>query len=65
MEVDGELMLMGELLMLGQGGLDASPIFVDFKKIPRDQRRRIIECGMNCAATVRGKVGKVMMQHHS
>ncbi|QFU16568.1 hypothetical protein [Microvirga thermotolerans] len=62
-EVAGRLQLVGEMLMLGSGDFDANPLFVEFKEVPRDQRRRVVEdCNLGCRATVRGKIGSVMFQ---
>lgn len=64
-EVSGNLVMMGEMALLRFDATDTSPLMLDFKGVPREQRRLMLErCGMlGCTATVRGRVGRVM--HHS
>ena len=63
-EVSGTLMLSGEMALLTSGAMDASPLLVDLKAVPRDQRRALLErCTTpGCAVTMRGKVDRVMKQ---
>lgn len=63
-EVSGNLVVMGQMAMLRSDAMDTSPLLVDFDAVPREQRRAMLErCGMlGCAATIRGKVERVMAQ---
>ena len=63
-EVSGTLMLSGEMALLASGATDSSPLLVDLKALPRDQRRALLErCTVpGCAITMRGKVDRVMEQ---
>ena len=63
-EVSGTLMLSGEMALLASGATDSSPLLVDLKAVPRDQRRALLERCMvpGCAVTMRGKVDRVMKQ---
>lgn len=61
--VTGALQQVGELVLLKQALFDANAIFIDVKRVPREERRRILElCARGCTATVSGKVERVMMQ---
>lgn len=63
-EVSGNLILSGEMALLGSGATDTSPFLVDLKAVPRDQRRALLEqCTVpGCAVTMRGKVDRMMEQ---
>lgn len=63
-EVSGNLMLAGEMALLRSGTTDISPIFVDLKAVPREQRRALLErcTDLGCTVTLRGKVDRVMEQ---
>jgi hypothetical protein len=63
-EVSGNLMVVSEMALLRSGSEDTSPLAVDIKAVPREQRRTALEhCGvLGCAATVRGTLGRVMAQ---
>ena len=63
-EVSGNLMLSGEMALLGSGATDTSPFLVDLKAVPRDQRRALLERCMvpGCAVTMHGKVDRMMEQ---
>lgn len=58
-EVSGNLVPMGEMAFLRSGPMDTSPLVVDSKAVPREQRRAMFErCGVSgCATTVPGDVG--------
>jgi hypothetical protein len=59
-EIAGELHQMGELATLGSGLIDMSPVFIDIKTLPRDQRKAILgRCNPGCQAIVRGRVDVV------
>lgn len=63
-EVSGTLMLSGEMALLASSATDASPLLVDLKAVPRDQRRALLErCTVpGCAVTMHGTVDRVMEQ---
>ena len=63
-EVSGNLMIVSEIALLRSGSEDASPLVVDVKAVPREQRRKALDrCGaLGCAATVRGTVDRMMTQ---
>ena len=63
-EVAGTLMPLGEMAVLRSGDMDPSPLFVELKAVPREQRRTLLErCGMpGCDVTIRGLVAPVMAQ---
>lgn len=61
-EVAGNLMLAGEVGLLGSDRRDSSPVVVDMKVVPREQRRAVLDrCSdLACAVSVRGTVGQVI-----
>lgn len=62
-ETLGRVSTMGEMVVLSAGQMDTSPIFVDATRVPRDQRRKLVEqCNLGCRAMIRGTIGTVMMQ---
>lgn len=63
-EVSGNLILSGEMALLASGTTDTSPLLVDLKAVPRDQRRALLERCMvpGCTVTMRGKVDRMMEQ---
>jgi hypothetical protein len=61
--VRGNLSIVGDLAMLGTEGelFDSTPVNVDLKKLPREQRKAILEdCSKGCTANITGKVGKLV-----
>lgn len=62
-EVQGRMVIMGEVAMLQTDAMDMSPAFLDITGLPREQRRQVLErCGMGgCEATVLGKVDVTKM----
>jgi len=63
-ETQANVQIFGDMGMLQDGMMDANPLPLDFKKVPRDQRKKLLEqCSMGCRATVQGKVGNVMFQN--
>jgi len=64
-EVKGRLSPFGvdDVWRLGTRPLDTSAVLVDFKAVPSEQRRWVLEnCNSGCDAIVRGKVGHVLRQ---
>jgi hypothetical protein len=62
-ETAAQLQIIGEFAMVKGDTFDTTPIFLDFKRIPREQRKQILEeCNMGCSATIRGKVGEIAYQ---
>ena len=60
-EVDVQLMMMGDMLMLSDPGadVDANPISAEDAGLSREERRFILNrCGMGCNVTVRGEVAQ-------
>lgn len=63
-KVKGVAQLVGEMLMLKSEMMDMNPIFLDFKQLPRDERKFILtSCSIGCKLTAYGVVGSVMFQH--
>ncbi|MBX5164822.1 MULTISPECIES: hypothetical protein [Rhizobium] len=61
-EVSGVLITMGDMAMLGDSAFSSNKLFVDNKKLSREERKYILEnCEGGCSITVRGKVGSVML----
>ncbi|UWU12801.1 hypothetical protein N2599_11500 [Rhizobium sullae] len=61
-EVSGVLITMGDMAMLGDSPFSTNRLFVDNKKLSREERKYILEnCEGGCSITVRGKVGSVML----
>ena len=62
-KVPGDLVMVGENAVLRRSDADPSPLFVDIKAVPREQRRRMLQlCGAGCAAEVRGTAGRILGQ---
>ena len=63
-EVAGTLVPLGETAVLRSSDTDLSPLFVELKAVPHEQRRAFLErCGMlGCSVTIRGLVAPVMAQ---
>ncbi len=63
-ETEATVQIVGEFAMLHSGMMDANPVFLDYKKVPRDQRKKILEqCSLGCPARIQGRVGSVMFQN--
>jgi len=62
--VSGNLLVAGEMALLRSSNSDLSPLVVDAKGVPREQRRTMLErCGASgCTVMVRGRVDRVMAQ---
>lgn len=63
-EVSGNLVAVNAMALLRSSDMDTSPLVVDFKAVPREQRRAMLEhCGASgCFVTIRGRVDRVMAQ---
>lgn len=63
-EVAGTLVPIGEAALLRSSDTDLSPVFVEVKAVPREQRRVLLDrCGIpGCSVIIRGLVGTVMVQ---
>ncbi|TRB00471.1 MULTISPECIES: hypothetical protein [Rhizobium/Agrobacterium group] len=63
-ETEATVQIVGDFGMLHAGMMDANPLFLDYKKIPREQRKKLLEqCSLGCSARIQGKVGSVMFQN--
>lgn len=64
MEVSGNLVAANAIALLRSGDTDTSPLIVDFKAVPREQRRALLEhCeASGCLVTIRSRVDRVMAQ---
>lgn len=64
-KVKGHGMLMADIFMISKGDGDMNSITVDTSRVPRDQRKKVLQkCGdlmSPCAVTVTGVVGIDMM----
>jgi hypothetical protein len=61
--VSGVVQIMGDTAMIKRTAMDMSVAFVDFKKVSRDQRRKLLEnCDLGCDAVVRGRAAEVMFE---
>lgn len=61
--VHGTISILGDFAMLGEGGFDSTPIPVEIGKLPRADRKKLLQnCEMQCGVTISGKVGSVMLQ---
>lgn len=61
--VQGTISIIGDMAMLGNGGFDMTPVPIQLEKLPRDQRKALLEdCTTQCQVTVTGKVGQVLFQ---
>jgi hypothetical protein len=60
-QLSGLLRQVGELAMLSKGLVDANPVFIEIKNLPREERKAILDrCGMaGCEVVARGHVDKV------
>ena len=61
LQLSGLLRQMGELAMLSKGLVDLSPVFIEIKNLPREQRKAILDrCGVTgCEVVARRHVDKV------
>ena len=56
--------LFGEMFFIKKDMMDMSPITVDIKNLPREQKKYVIQnCGTGAEITVYGTVSKVMFQN--
>lgn len=63
-ETEATVQIVGDFGMLHSGMMDTNPLFLDYKKIPREQRKKLLEqCSLGCPARIQGKVGSVMFQN--
>lgn len=63
-ETEATVQIVGDFGMLQSGMMDANPLFLDYQKIPREQRKNLLEqCSLGCSARIQGKVGSVMFQN--
>jgi hypothetical protein len=55
-QLSGLLRQVGELAMLSKGLVDANPVFIEIKNLPREERKAILDrCGMaGCEVVARG-----------
>lgn len=61
--VTGQLHQLGEIVTFGSTLFDMTPIFIDIKGLPREQRKTILErCNLGCDAVVKGRVDTVFME---
>lgn len=61
-EVTGVVTIMGEIAMIGDSLFSSNKLFVESKKLSRENRKYLLEnCDGGCTITVRGKVGTVML----
>ena len=59
LELAGQLQQLGELGMLKDGLMDMSPVMVELKGLPREQRKDLLHCALLCSVIIRGRVDKV------
>ncbi len=60
-EAAGTMQVMGEIVLLKDGMMDMTPIYVDTTNLSRVGRKFVLDCNTGCSATVRGKVGVTKM----
>ena len=56
-EVSGLVLQAGDMAMLMQSQMDASPFFIDTSTLSRDERKILLNCPTGCQLTVTGTVG--------
>lgn len=56
-KVRGQIQVMGDIALLKSDAMDMTPLFFDYRKLPREQRKALLNnCTMPCDATVSGTV---------
>jgi hypothetical protein len=56
-QVSGFVMQAGDMALLMQSQMDASPFFIDTPTLSRDERKILLNCPTGCQLTVTGTVG--------
>lgn len=63
-QVTGRLQTMGEMAMISSERFDTNPIFIEYKDLPREQRKQILEtCSSGCEVTAKAKVATVLFNN--
>ena len=60
--VSANVMVMGDMVMLGSGAIDPNPVVASQNELSRSDRKKLLQCGMGCSMEMRGRVGTVMFQ---
>lgn len=62
-ETKGQFTMMGDIGLLADGAFDTTPVFVTVDRLPRDQRKRVNDCGaaLGCSLTIRATVGRTAL----